>query len=130
MSKHFHIGDVLSITTGRLVSPTHIDGVYDILNYMTGDNLFTHQLPRAAEQCKPELLRQHPALAAVDVSEINETNWQWWLDEQVAAFGESLTVEPLCPADYEHQDPIEELTAKIGKDRVIVVSAPNANPGP
>jgi len=29
---------------------------------MTGDSLFTHQLPRAAEQSKPYLLEQHPQL--------------------------------------------------------------------
>lgn len=61
-SKQFHISDVLSITTGRLVSTRHMDGVYDILNFMTGDNLFTHQLPRASDECKPYLLAQFPQL--------------------------------------------------------------------
>jgi len=54
--KEFHIGDVLSITHGRLVSPRHMDGIYDILNFMTGD-----QIPRATEECREPLLRQHPA---------------------------------------------------------------------
>lgn len=46
--KRFHLGDVLSITTGHLLSPRHMEGVYEILNHMTGDQLFTHQLPRAS----------------------------------------------------------------------------------
>ena len=66
-TKQFHLGDVLSITTGRLVSPRHIDGVYDILNFMTGDNLFTHQLPRASDECKPYLVAQFPQLAAAEM---------------------------------------------------------------
>lgn len=119
--KQFHIGDVLSITTGRLVSSRHIEGVYDILNYMTGDNLFTHQLPRAAKQCKPALLVQHPRLAAVDVAEITQENWQWWLDEQVALYGETLSVEPLRPGDYEQVDPVQEAEEMMGQDRVVVV---------
>lgn len=53
--REFHIGDILSITTERLVSPRLIEGVYDILNYMTGDNLMTHQLPRASRHCAPYL---------------------------------------------------------------------------
>lgn len=61
-TKRFHISDVLSITTGRLVSDRHMDGVYDILNHMTGESLFTHQLGRASKACKPELLRQFPVL--------------------------------------------------------------------
>ena len=66
-TKQFHLGDVLSITTGRLVSPRHIDGVYDILNFMTGDNLFTHQLPRASDECKPYLVEQFPQLATTEM---------------------------------------------------------------
>ena len=58
MSRDFHIGDILSVTTGRLVSPRRMDGVYDILNFMTGDNLFTHQLPRAARECAGPLAAQ------------------------------------------------------------------------
>ena len=73
-TKKFHLGDVLSITTGRLVSPRHMDGVYDILNFMTGDNLFTHQLPRASDECKPHLLAQFPQLAEVDTSGVNGKN--------------------------------------------------------
>lgn len=69
--KQFHIGDVLSITHEHLVSPRHMDGVYDILNYMTGDSLFTHQLPRAGRECKEPLLAQHPELASVDVATLD-----------------------------------------------------------
>jgi len=32
----FHISDVLSITTGRLVSSRKMEGIYKILNHMTG----------------------------------------------------------------------------------------------
>lgn len=62
MGKEFSLGDVLSITTGRLLSERRIDGVYDILNWMTGDDLFTHQLPRAGKACQPWLVEQYPQL--------------------------------------------------------------------
>jgi hypothetical protein len=38
----FTLGEVLSITHGKLLCP--IDRVYEILNFMTGDDLYTHQL--------------------------------------------------------------------------------------
>ena len=66
-TRTFHIGDILTITTGRLVSPRHVDGIYDILNFMTGDNLFTHQLPRGMDECAPSLREQFPDLAAIVV---------------------------------------------------------------
>ena len=60
--KTFHISDVLSVTTGRLVSSRHMGGIYEILNFLTGDNLFTHQLPRAMKECLPWLRTQFPNL--------------------------------------------------------------------
>lgn len=63
VTKAFHFSDVLSITTGRLVSTRHIEGVYDILNWMTQDDLFTHQLPRAMRECSPALVALYPELS-------------------------------------------------------------------
>lgn len=122
MSKQFHIGDVLSITHERLVSPRLIEGVYDILNYMTGDNLFTHQLPRAGRECKEPLLAQHPQLREVDSSGVNGSNWKTWLAEQSAKYGEYLDVTPL--KEWTHVDPILEAEAMVGKERVVTVFAP------
>lgn len=119
--KEFHIGDILSITTGRLVSPRHIEGVYDILNYMTGDSLFTHQLPRASKECEPHLLRQHPMLSHVDASGVNPENHLTWLDAQVVKFGLTLPVEPLPEHAHEFIDPLSELAEKVHPDRIIVV---------
>jgi hypothetical protein len=71
-TKRYHLGDILSITTGRLVSPRHMDGVYDILNFMTGDDLYTHQLPRAADECRPYLAKQFPQLSKIDLPKAGE----------------------------------------------------------
>lgn len=120
-TKQFHVGDVLSITTGRLVSPRHIDGVYDILGYMTGESLFTHQLPRASDVCKPELLKQHPQLASVNTAGVNSKNWQSWLNEQVAKFGEQLTVSPLPTNAYEAKNPLQELHEMAPNAKVIPI---------
>jgi hypothetical protein len=53
--KRFHIGDLLSVTDGRLLSPNHVQGVIELLSHMTGDSLMTHQLPLAADAMEPEL---------------------------------------------------------------------------
>lgn len=56
----FPLADVLAITTGRLVCP--MDNVYAILNHITGDNLFTHVLPRACQFAAPLIVAEHPEL--------------------------------------------------------------------
>ena len=104
-TRTFHIGDILSVTTGFLVSPRHMEGIYDILNFMTQDNLFTHQLPRASDECRPYLLRQHPQLSYVNASVVTRENWQSWLAERVAEFGEQLPVELIPMDDHTFKDP-------------------------
>lgn len=125
MTREFHLGDILSITTGTLVSPSvpPIDGVYDILNYMTGESLFTHQLPRVRKEAAPVLLEQHPQLAAVDASGVGRDNWREWLAEQVARFGERLTVKPMTEDEHERIDPVSELAEKVHPSRIVVVDA-------
>lgn len=123
-TRMFALGDVLTITTGRLVSPRHMEGVYDILNFMTDDNLFTHQLPRVSEECKPYLLKQHPQLADVDASVVTTDNWQDWLAEQMVKFGAELSVEKLPPGDHYQIDPISELAEKVHPSKIIIVGKP------
>lgn len=115
-TKQFHLGDVLSVTTGVLCSPERMGGVYAILNFMTNDDLYTHQLPRAADECKPYLLKQFPQLAAVDASNVNEKNVWSWLGEQIARFGERFDVSPIPLNDHDVIDPFTEFRRMTGRE--------------
>ena len=128
--RSFHLGDILSITTGRLVSLDHIGGVYNILNFMTGDNLMTHQLPRASEECAPVLLRQHPDLANVEVPARfdGELDVRQWLSRQVVLFGERRDVAPVDADDHTVIDPIAELAMMRPDVQVIVIEPPDVTP--
>lgn len=120
-TRTFHIGDILSVIHDRLVSPTRMDGLYQLLDWMTGDNLYTHQMPRASGECVPALRAQHPDLAAVviPVGLEGEEPVMAWLAEQVAIFGETRQVAPLPAADHTHINPIAELAMKRPDMRVI-----------
>ena len=129
-TRTFHLGDILSITTGRLVSPRHMDGIYDILNWMTGDSLFTHQLPRAMDECQGPLLAQHPDLAAAEVPEDfgGEGDVNRWLAEQVADYGETREVAPLADDAHERIDPITELQQMRPDAGIVAVVMPEVAP--
>jgi hypothetical protein len=108
----FELGDVLSVTTGRLVARRRIEAVYDILNFMTGDNLFTHALPRACGECRPALLARHPWLSTVEVPDQFEAeDVMPWLARQEAQYGPTVMVPTLaaCEQHYEPVNPITEL---------------------
>ena len=124
--KEFHIGDILTITTGVMVSPEGIGGVYKILDWMTGDQLFTHQLPRASNICEPILKGLYPEIAKVEIPDTSNVPeylipefWMDWLSKQVEKFGEKIAVPKLIT--YTPIDPLEELIAMKPNEDIILV---------
>lgn len=120
MTRQFHIGVVLSISHDALMAPNLIDDVYDILNFMTGGNLYTHQLPRVCLECRPFLFQQHPQLKEWG-GRVTKKNYSQRLADAVRQFGEFLNIEPLPPSEHERIDPISELAEKVHPDKIIVV---------
>jgi len=121
-TRPFHIGDILSVTTGCLLSPRRMDGVRDILNFMSGESLMTHQLGRVADECTPFLLEQHPQLALVNTDDVAPENARQRLAEWVKQFGETLSVTPLTKDQHERIDPISEMAETIHPDRIVIIS--------
>lgn len=116
----FPLADILSVTTGRMLSRDHMAGVYRILNYLTGDDLFTHQLPRAVEACGPVLLEQLPQLVGVQPPDgAAVAPLLAWLAAQEDAYGVSLPVLPV--ASWDRRNPLAELLERVAPERVIVV---------
>jgi hypothetical protein len=106
----FHLGDILSIITGNLVTPDGtMDGVYRILNFMSNDDLSTVQLPRVSDECKPYLREQFPQLANITGVGITRENWRAWLADKVAQYGEYHEVRPMHLEDHENLSPAEDI---------------------
>lgn len=127
-TRSFHLGDLLSITTGRLVSPDHIDGVWMLIDYVTGVTHMTHQLPRATLVVRGWLLRDRPWLAEIEVPEftgrdlVQEAQVWSWLAKQVALYGERHKVKAMPPGTYQGRDPLIELEEMMGgPERIITV---------
>lgn len=120
--KMFDLGDILSITTGYLVSPRHMDGVSDILSFMVRESLFTHVLPRASDACKPALLEQHPQLKnIVDPGGKPPEGWTAWVANLKSIYGEQFLVKPLEPGRWILKHPLVELREMVGPNKPIIV---------
>ena len=65
----FHIGDVISVTTGVLVSNEGIDGVQKIVSYLCGREIFTHEIPRACDLCEPKIAEEFNGLSKENLQE-------------------------------------------------------------
>ncbi|CPT67025.1 hypothetical protein D2E51_17810 [Mycobacteroides abscessus] len=120
----FGLGAILTVTTD-LMLVADIGDIYALLNYMTGDNLFTHQLPRAAGECKPALLAQHPQLADVDVPEMPDAEaYMTYLANLEKVHGAELAVTPLAAGAHKHINPLTELADMMPGRPIITVVAP------
>jgi hypothetical protein len=124
-TRSFHLGDILSVTTHRLVSPRRMEGVYDILGWMTGEHPYDGQIPRLIGECAGTLLAQHPDLTAVTVPEFgSEREAYRWLAGQVALYGETREIEPLAAVDdHTRVDPVAEMRM-VNPNAVVIVGEP------
>lgn len=123
-TKAFHFGTVLTILTGRLLSPNGIDDVYDVLNFMTADNLMTHQLPEASETCRPYLQEQLDYIPIMKVRSFEGMSAEdvlRWRDSVSDMFDLWHEVAPLPPGVWADHDPIADLRKMTGVPIVIVV---------
>lgn len=126
-ARRFHLGDILTVTTGGiLLSPRLMDGMYDILGWLAGEPVWTHQIPRVVREAQSIVLAQHPDLADVVVPEFAEPREQTvpaWLAEQVERFGEHRDVAPMSPVDHTSVDPLAEFRMSYPDKPVIVVTS-------
>lgn len=132
MKKPFPLRDILTVTTGRLLTKpagdrdNGIGALYELLNFMTKDNLFTHQLPRAGRECEPWIRRWHPQLDTVDEAELKAVveargDLEAWIAKQEAIYGATLELEPIPRDDHDVINPYDEAVQMRGTDEGITI---------
>ena len=137
-TKNFHLSDVLCVTTGRLVSTRQTEGVYDILGWMSGECLFTHQLPRILREAEPVLSALYHQLSKAALSaDLEDLDHRLtaangdkekcsaalaaWLDGLTKRLGSEFAVPKLNEDQHECIDPMSELVEKVHPDNIITV---------
>lgn len=125
-TKAFPTAVVLSTITGRLLCD--IGGVYEVLSWMTGESVFTHQLPRISREAEPVILAAHPHLreAVREAALVTTENWQDWRDRWILCYGHEIAVPKMTAAEHKAIDPISELQAMApnAKAAIAVVIDP------
>ena len=120
-SMAFPTADVLSTITGRLMGK--IEGVYRVLNWMTGESVYTHQIPRIGREAVPVVLAAHPELAqAIEESEqVNPSNYLEWRATWERRYGDTIAVPKFDADSHERIDPLSELSEKLRPGKIVVV---------
>lgn len=93
--KKFGTDIILSIINDKVLT-NNLEVAYDVAKYMTGrKEILKHEIHRVLQECAPHLLKQHPELKDIDVSEVNEENWEEWYRSIVEVCGAELPVRPI-----------------------------------
>lgn len=121
-TKEFPTADVLSTITGMLMAD--IGGVYEVLNWMTGESVFTHQIPRVSREVVPVVLDMHPSLqqAIDEAPNVNCETVAHWRQTWEDRYGPTIAVPKFTPETHERIDPMSEAAEHFRPDQMIVVS--------
>ncbi len=114
----FDLGSVLTVATGKLF--TEMANLQYILDYLSNDSIFVHQIPRVMKTAQSYVLAKYPQLEGVG-QDVVINGWEdvkAFLDSQKAVLGDSFALSPMPREMYEHIDPIEEaIEIRSGKTR-------------
>lgn len=114
---------VLSIVTGFLVA--EFSEVHRAMEWLAGEPVWTHQLPRIAREAKPGILADHPAIEEAckeaEAGKIDKSNWQAWQSRWRERYGATLLLRRMTADQHERIDPVSELAEKVAPDNVVVV---------
>lgn len=128
-TKEFSTSAVLSTVTGRLMGS--IGGVYEVLNWMTGESVYTHQIPRISREAVPVVLEMHPTLseAISEAEQVTTDNWRDWLTTWEDRYGPVIAVPKMNTDQHERIEPLSELAEKVHPEQIVVVPSPPASRG-
>jgi hypothetical protein len=89
------LGTIISITTGRLYSG--LDKIQTALEYITNNEIYTHQIPIATDEATPYILSKYPELKGVGENEVfnNKEEVFDFVKKQKEIFGEELSLSPM-----------------------------------
>lgn len=122
-TRDFTPAEIVCALDGKLIVP--VGRIHELLDWMTGEPLMTHQLPRAMDECEPSLRAQHPDLAAVIIPDGMNT-WdavKAYGEKLAAEFGATRPVAPLQAEDHTSINPLTELRM-MRPDAEIITVAP------
>lgn len=120
-TKNFSADAVLTVVTG--IRLAEIGSIGDVLKWMSGESVFTHQIPRVGEEASSALIAMYPDLAEAkaEAEQVTPDNWREWLAKWTERYGATIAVPQMTIAEHERIDPLSELAEKMHPDRIITI---------
>ena len=123
----FPLRTILTVTTGLVLtkpkseSSKGIADLYDILEYMTGKSVYTHNLTRFIKECSIIILKRYPELNKVNVDQLDtmteDDKVDLWLEKCETELGLKPVYEiyPINEEDHTIIEPLIELQEMMSR---------------
>lgn len=117
--QQYELAVLLTIVTGRLCCK--VSEVYRVLHWLTGVDVYTHQIPRVMNEVRPWLLQRFPAFATIEVARLDAVLLEAGKGNEDAAI--HLWIQELIRGNnylpYYSVPPIPESLRKALQDPVV-----------
>lgn len=122
-NKDFPTEAVLTTITGRVLYEAGISAVYEVLQWMTGESVMTHQIPRISREARLAILALHPELkpTIAEAEQVDGSNWRIWRDTWIKRYGATISVPKMTADQHERIDPLSELVERVHPDKIAVI---------
>ena len=116
MQKSFDLATMISIISGKLF--TSWENLNSALNFLTGESLYTHQIPRAANVASKHILKSYPELEDIGKDVIINSDYEReaFVGSLVKIFGNEFILEPIKEDEYEHKNPLIEAVEMLSRE--------------
>lgn len=120
-TKEFPTTVVMSAVSGFLMCDFPL--VHEFCEFMAGEPVWTHQLPRVGREAQAAFLRQHPDKRwAIDLCDtVNKDNYQAVADRLIDEIGPMIAVHSMGDEEHERIDPVSELAEQVHPSKIIPV---------
>jgi len=107
--------DVLGAATGRLIAD--IGGIYKVLSFAAGEDVYTHQLPRVGREFAAHLKTYRPDLLPCfdEAERVTRETYKDIGADWVARFGETIEVRRMGADGHKRINPISELADMMAR---------------
>lgn len=115
--------DVLGTATGRLLREGGMSAIHEICEFVAGEPVWTHQLPRVMREFSEHFKKTYPDFAAVfdEVQDMTSENYAEIAASWLARYGAKIRVTRMTHDEHERIDPMSELAEKVHPKNIIVV---------
>ena len=120
--KTFHLGDVLSMVTGKCCKAPFCG--QDVAEQVLGRSIWTHELIRASNEIRNAIVAQYPAMADCNADGVvNEETAAAYVKQEAARLGLNARAVPLRRGNTKRtESPLDTLTAMMPDADVLVVN--------